>query len=46
MKKILFSLIRLFLVFALISFSSYKVYGDEIETILQQLEILQNDIKT
>jgi len=46
MRKILFSLIRLFLVFALISFTSYKVYGDEIESILQQLEILQNDIKT
>ena len=46
MRKILFSLIRLLLVFALISFTSYKVYGDEIESILQQLEILQNDIKT
>jgi len=46
MRKILFSLIRLLLVFTLISFTSYKVYGDEIEPILQQLEILQNDIKT
>ena len=46
MRKILFSLIRLLLVFTLISFTSYKVYGDEIESILQQLEILQNDIKT
>ena len=46
MRKILFGLIRLLLVFALISFTSYKVYGDEIESILQQLEILQNDIKT
>ena len=46
MRKILFSLIRLLLVFTLISFTSYKVYGDEIESILQQLEIFQNDIKT
>ena len=46
MKKIVFSLIRLLLVFVLISFTSYKVYGVEIESILQQLEILQNDIKT
>ena len=46
MRKILFSLIRLFLVFALISFTSYKVYGDEIESALQQLEILQKDVKT
>ena len=46
MRKFLFSLIRLLLVFTLISFTSYKVYGDEIESILQQLEILQNDIKT
>ena len=46
MRKILFSLIRLLLVFALISFTSYKVYADEIESVLQQMEILQNDIKT
>ena len=46
MRKILFGLVRLLLVFVLISFTSYKVYGDEIELILQQLEIFQNDIKT
>ena len=33
MRKILFSLIRLLLVFTFISFTSYKVYGDEIESI-------------
>ena len=46
MRKVLFCSIRLLLFFILISFSSYKVYGDEIETVLQQLEILQKDIKT
>ena len=34
------------LLFILISFSSYKVYGDEIESVLQQLDILQKDVKT
>ena len=46
MRKFLFCPIRLLLVFILISFSSYKVYGEEIDSVLQQLEILQNDIKT
>jgi len=46
MRKFLFCSIRLLLFFILISFSSYKVYGDETETVLQQLEILQKDIKT
>ena len=46
MRKILFSLTKLLLVFVLISFASFKVYGDEIELILKQLEIFQNDIKT
>ena len=46
MRKILFCPIRLLLVFILISFSSYKVYGEEIDSVLQQLEILKNDIKT
>ena len=46
MRKILTCSIRLLLVFIFISFSSYKVYGENIESVLQQLEILQNDIKT
>ena len=46
MRKILTYSIRLLIVFIFISFSSYKVYGKDIESVLQQLEILQNDIKT
>jgi len=46
MRKILFWSIRTLLVFIFISFSSYKVYGEEIESVVQQLEILQKDIKT
>ena len=46
MRNILFFPIRLLLVFTLVIFSSYKVYGEEIESVLKQLEILQNDIKT
>ena len=46
MRKISFYSIRLLLVFLLISFSSYKVYGEELESVLQELEILKNDIKT
>ena len=46
MRKISFYSIKLLLVFLLISFSSYKVYGEEIESVLQELEILQKDVKT
>jgi len=46
MRKILFFSTKLLLVFTIIIFSSYKVYGEEIESVLQQLEIIQNDIKT
>ena len=46
MRKISFYSIRLLLVFLLISFSSYKVYGEELESVLQELEILKSDIKT
>ena len=46
MNKILVSLARLLLILILISFSSYKTYGEEAESILQRLEILQKDIKT
>ena len=34
------------LVFTLFIFYSHKVYSEETETILQQLQILQQDIKT
>ena len=30
----------------LISFNSYKVYGEEIESVLKQLKVLEQDIKT
>ena len=46
MRKVLFYPIRLLLAVILISFYSYKVYGQDIESVMQQLEILQQDIKT
>jgi len=46
MNKIFNLLIKILLVFTLINFSSFKVYGEEEESILQQLQILQKDIKT
>ena len=46
MRKILVYSFRVFLVLVIISFNSYKVYGQELESVLQQLEILQKDIKT
>ena len=46
MRKILFYSTRLALVLILITFNSHKVYGDEIESVLQTLESLQKDINT
>ena len=46
MKKILFYSVKVLLVFMLINFSLIRVYGEEVDSVLQQLEILQNDIKT
>ena len=46
MRKILIYSFKAFLVLIVISFNSYKVYGQELESVLQQLEILQKDIKT
>jgi len=46
MKKILFYLAKVLLVFMLINFNFIRVYGEEVDSVLQQLEILQNDIKT
>ena len=46
MKRIFSLPIKIFLIFSLVSFYSYKVYAEEEESILQQLQILQKDIKT
>jgi len=46
MKKILICSVRIILILSLIVFNSYKVYGEETEAILEQLQILQVDIKT
>ena len=47
MKKILFYPVRILLVFIFfINFNSYTANGEEIDSVLQQLEILQNDVKT
>ena len=46
MQKILKNSLKVFLILFFLSFSYFKAYGDEMETILKQLESLQNDIKT
>ena len=46
MKRIIILSIRILLVFTLASFYTYKVYADETDSILKQLQILQEDIKT
>jgi len=46
MVKIINYSLKFFLIFVFIFISSHKVYGQELEIILQQLEILQKDIKT
>ena len=46
MRKILFYSSRIILLLIFISWNSYKVYGEEIGPVLQQLEELQKDIKT
>ena len=46
MEKILVFLNRAILILVLIAFSSFKTYGEESESVLQQLKILQKDIKT
>ena len=46
MNKILVSFTRVLLILTLISFGSYKTYGEETESLGQQLKILQKDIKT
>ena len=45
MNRILTFSIKILLIFTLIGFYSYKVYAEEEESILNQLQILQKDIK-
>ena len=44
-RTIIFS-VKILLIFILINFYSYKVYAEETEVILEQLQTLQKDIKT
>ena len=46
MNKIFINLIKAFLIFTLVFFNSYRVYGEEEDSILKQLQVLQGDIKT
>ena len=46
MRNIIFYSINLLLFLFFISFNSYRVSADETETIIKQLQILQEDIKT
>jgi len=46
MKKFLFYPVGILLVLIFVNFNTHKVYGEEIDSVLQQLKILQNDIKT
>jgi len=46
MNRILIYLTRVSLIFTLIIFFSYRVHAEDTELILQQLQILQKDIKT
>jgi len=46
MNRILTFPLKILLVFTLISFCSYKVYAEDTQIILEQLQTLQSDIKT
>ena len=46
MNRIFILSTKIFLIFVIAIFYSHKVYADETETILKQLKILQEDIKT
>ena len=46
MKKTLVFLTKILLISTFVSLISYKTYGDETESIVQQLQIIQKDIKT
>jgi len=46
MNRIFILSIKILLIFILTIFYSYKIYADETDSILKQLQILQEDIKT
>ena len=46
MHKFINFSIKTFLILFILSFISYKSYGEETDSILEQLEVLQNDFKT
>ena len=46
MKKILIYINKIILIFVFTIFSSYTVHAEELDLILEQIEILQKDIKT
>jgi len=46
MNKVFIYLTRVSLIFTLIIFASYRVHAEDTELILQELQILQKDIKT
>ena len=46
MDKIFTFSVKILLIFTLISFYSYKVYAEDMQIILEQLQTLQRDIKT
>jgi len=46
MNRTIIFLVKILLIFILINFYSYKVYAEETEVILEQLQTLQKDIKT
>ena len=46
MKRIFILSSRILLIFIIAIFYSHKVYADETESILKQLQVLQEDIKT
>ena len=46
MNKILSQFIKTFIIFSLVSFSSFMTYAAEVDSIIEKLEILQSDIKT
>ena len=46
MNRIFILSVKILLIFIIAIFYSHKIYADETETILKQLKILQEDIKT
>ena len=46
MNRIFILPVKILLIAIIAIFYSHKVYADETETILKQLQILQDDIKT